>query len=311
MNPQSNASPENSTPQRTGTSTPSPTRPLYWSIRRELWESRAVYLAPLAVAGVLLFGFLLYLFKFPTDLKFEMTAYPEKKHPDILLQPFDFAAGTVMGIAFLIGLLYCVEALNTERRDRSILFWKSLPVSDLTVVLGKASIPFLVVPAVCFGITFVLQGIMLLLSSLVLSASGLKAGMLWDALSFFPSSFYLLYHIFTVHVLWYAPIYGWLLLISAWARRAPLVWAVIPPLAIGIFERLVFHTSHFAEFIGSRFSGGPEMDTSAYDGGFPFHHGVHLTPGHFLMSSGLWIGLVFAAAFLWAAARIRRYREPV
>jgi ABC-2 type transport system permease protein len=311
MNPQPNAVPDSSNSQRTNPLTNSRVRPLYWSIRRELWESRAVYIAPVAVAGVFLLGFLLYLHKFPADLRFEIAAYPEKKHPDILMQPFDFAAAAVMGIAFLVGLLYCIEALNTERRDRSILFWKSLPVSDLTVVLSKASIPFLVVPAVCYGITFVLQSIMLVLSSLVLSASGLGVSLLWNTLNYFPSSFYLLYHIFTVHVLWYAPIYGWLLLISAWARRAPLVWAVIPPLAIGIFERLVFHTSYFGQFIGSRFSGGPEMDTSSMDGGFPFHHGVHLTPGNFLMSPGLWIGLLFTAVFLFAAARIRRYREPV
>jgi ABC-2 type transport system permease protein len=308
MNSPMNTTPDSVTSQRTAAPNAS-VRPLYWSVRRELWESRTVYLAPLAVAGVFLLGFLLYMPKLPSYARPVPGAEIARQH-DSLIQPFDFAAAAVMGIAFIIGLLYCVEALNTERRDRSILFWKSLPVSDLTVVLSKASIPFLVIPAVCFGITFVLQGIMLLLSSLALMASHMSASALWNAVNFFPSSFYLLYHILTVHVLWYAPIYGWLILISAWARRAPLVWAVIPPLAIGMFERLVFHTSHFGEFIGSRFSGGPEMETSNMGGGFPFHHGVHLTPGNFLMSPALWLGLLFAAGFLFAAARIRRYREP-
>ena len=310
MNPPSSATPDSAASPRTAPFANSPVRPLYWSIRRELWETRAVYIGPLAVAAIFLFGFLFYMHKLPGYLSPGMAAYPAQQR-DLLLQPFDFAAAAVMGIAFIVGLLYCIETFYAERRDRSILFWKSLPVSDLAVVLSKASIPFLVVPAVCYAITFVLQLIMLLLSSLVLLANGLSASALWDALNFFPSLFYLLYHIFTVHVLWYAPIYGWLLLISAWARRVPLLWAVLPPLAIGMFERLVFGTSHFGAFIGSRFSGGPEMDTSKMDAAFPFHHGVHLTPGHFLMSPGLWFGLLFAAGFLFAAARIRRYREPV
>jgi ABC-2 type transport system permease protein len=309
MNPQSNPTPQSAASQPGAPLRTSPLRPLYWSIRRELWEVRSIYIAPLAVAAVFLFGFLFFLPHFASVAR--AAAADVNQQDKILLPPFDFAAVAVMGIAFVVGLLYSVEALYAERRDRSILFWKSVPVSDLTVVLAKASIPLLVVPIVCYGVTFILQSIMLVLSSLVLLASGLSVHTLWKTVSFLLSSFYLLYHILTVHVLWYAPIYGWLLLISAWARRAPLLWVILPPMAISIFERLVFHSNHFAEFIGSRFSGGTEMDTSSYDGAFPFHHGVHLTPFNFLMSPGLWIGLVLAAVFLFAAARIRRYREPV
>jgi ABC-2 type transport system permease protein len=286
-----------------------PTNPLYWSIRRELWEYRSVYLAPLAVAGVYLLGFFLYLHKLPSALRAAMAAdaMPQRH---ALVQPFDFAAAAAMGTAFLVGMLYCLDALHAERRDRSILFWKSLPVSDLTTVLAKASIPLLVLPVVSYAITLVLQGIMLLLSTLVLFASGLSPAILWNQLAFFQSSYLLLYHLFTVHVLWYAPIYAYLLLISAWARRTPLLWALLPIGAISVFEMVVFHTAYFVHFIGSRFSGGPEMDASTMGGGFPFHPGVHLTPGHFLMAPGLWIGLLFAAAFLAVAARIRRYRGP-
>ncbi len=125
-----------------------------------------------------------------------------------------------MGAAFIVGMFYCLDALHGERRDRSILFWKSLPVSDLTTVLSKASIPLVILPLLAFAITVVTQWIMLLLSSLVLAGSGPSAGDAMEQLPLFQMSVMLLYHLVTVHVLWYAPIYAWFLLVSGWARRA-------------------------------------------------------------------------------------------
>jgi ABC-2 type transport system permease protein len=113
-----------------------------------------------------------------------------------------------------------------------------------------------------------------------------------------------------VHVLWYAPLYAWLLLISAWSRRTPFLWAALPPFAIAIFERIAFHSSHFAAFLEYRFSGGREA-VNNMRGNFPIDPGTHLSPGTFLATPGLWGGLVFAAIFLVAAARLRRYREPI
>jgi ABC-2 type transport system permease protein len=110
-------------------------------------------------------------------------------------------------------------------------------------------------------------------------------------------------------MLWYAPLYAWLLLISAWARRAPFLWAVLPPLAVGIFEKVAFHTSYFVDFMEYRFSGGREA-VDNMQGNFPLNPGMHLTPGAFLATPGLWIGLALAAVFLFAAARVRRYRDP-
>ena len=145
MSSQANPTQESFDRQRPPTAV-SGRRPLYWSVRRELWENRAIYLAPACVAGVYLFGFLFYLHALPHLVR---AAIPPEavEQRGALLQPFDFAAAAVMGVAFIIGLLYCLEALYGERRDRSLLFWKSLPVSDLTAVLAKASIPLLVVPA--------------------------------------------------------------------------------------------------------------------------------------------------------------------
>ena len=134
-----------------------------------------------------------------------------------------------MGTALIVGIFYSLDALYGERRDRSILFWKSLPVSDLTTVLSKLTIPLVVLPLLSFAISLATQFIMLLLSSVILLGSGVSIATLWTEVSFFHVSLVLLYHLLTVHGLWYAPIYGWLLLVSAWAPRAPFIWAVLPP----------------------------------------------------------------------------------
>jgi ABC-2 type transport system permease protein len=143
-----------------------------------------------------------------------------------------------MGTAFIVGIFYSVDALYGERRDRGILFWKSLPVSDLTAVLSKLTVPLVVLPLLSFAITVATQFAMLLLSSVMLLGSGVNIATLWTEASFFHVSLVLLYHLLTVHGLWYAPIYGWLLLVSAWAPRAPLIWAFLPPFVSAEWRRL-------------------------------------------------------------------------
>jgi ABC-2 type transport system permease protein len=268
-----------------------PTRPLYWSIRRELWENRSIYIAPLAAAAVVLFGFSIWL---TGRLGFGTS-------------PYDFAAGVLMVTQLLVGFFYCIDALNGERRDRSILFWKSLPVSDLTTVLSKAAIPILGLPLLTWAVTFVTQLLMLLLSIIVV---GSPVATSWAQGSFLQMSLLLLYHLITVHGLWHAPFYGWLLMVSAWARRAVFLWAVLPPLAVLALEKIVFGTSHLGDMLIHRFAGGPEAIAMA-SGNMPIDPGTHLTPGHLLASPGLWIGLLITAAFLAAAVRLRRQRGPI
>jgi ABC-2 type transport system permease protein len=286
----------------------SPSRRLYWGLRRELWENRSVYIAPLAVAGLFLFGFLISAIHLPHRMR-ALSALDPAKQRETILEPYDMAAALMLGTFLLVAMFYCVETLQRERRDRSILFWKSLPVSDLTTVAAKASIPFVVLPLLTFTVNVATQFIMLLVGSAVLAGSGLSVGTYWTQVSLMKMSLLLLYHIMTVHVLWSAPIYGWLLLVSAWARRAALLWAVLPPLAIGVLEKLLFNTTYFAAFLGQFFMGsGTEALTAP--GTMPMNPMTHLTPGRFLSTPGLWIGLAVTAAFLAAAVRLRRYRGP-
>jgi ABC-2 type transport system permease protein len=282
----------------------SATRPFYWSVRRELWEYRSIYIAPLAAAAIFLAGFLLSTFRLPR----QMRDLPHLTQHQTIITPYDSIAGLLMLTAMIVGLFYCLEALHGERRDRSILFWKSLPVSDSTAVLAKASIPFVVLPLITFTVTVTAQWIMLLVSSAVLLGNGLSIGTLWTHVSLFPMSLALFYHLLTVHVLWHAPFYGWALLISAWARRATFLWAVLPVLAIGFVEKIAFNTSHFASFLLDRLAGGAEAMTAS--GGMPIDPGMHITLGRYLSTPGLWMGLAFTAICLAGAVRLRRYRGP-
>jgi ABC-2 type transport system permease protein len=280
------------------------TRVLYWSVRRELWENRSIYLAPLAVAGVALFGFSL-------GSIAGIWEKPLRLNPAQPQAPYDMAAGLMMLTGIVVSVFYCLDALHGERRDRSILFWKSLPVSDATTVVAKASIPLVVLPLLTITITFAMQWLMLLMSSAVVLAAGQSVATLWTNVSFLRMSWLMLYHVLTAHALWPAPIYCWLLLVSGWPRRATFLWAALPLVAIGGVEQIAFHTWHFAALVGGRLIGATPTVAATSPNMFPTDPMIHISPGSFLSSPGLWIGLAFAAIFLAAAVRLRRYQGPI
>jgi ABC-2 type transport system permease protein len=215
------------------------------------------------------------------------------------------SAALIMGIALVVGIFYSLDALYGERRDRSILFWKSMPVSDLTTVLSKLAIPLVVIPVLSFAIALVTQFIMLLLASTVLVGSGANIAALWTQESFFRFSLDLFYHMLTVHGLWYAPLYAWLLLVSAAAPRAPFVWAVLPPFVIWGVEKMAFNTTYFLSLLKVRLTGPPDPD-------MPRNADLMSTliPHHFFDQPGLWGGLAVAAVLLAIAVQLRRYRGP-
>ena len=314
MTTPSNAVPESLDSQRIAPAALSATRPLYWSIRRELWENRSIYIAPLAATAVGMLGFLISLIGVPHSKHAQMA--PDAAHQRIMLaMPYSHAAWVLLLTGFIVGVFYSLDALHGERRDRSILFWKSLPVSDLTTVLAKASIPLVVLPLLVFAVIVILQLIMLVLNTAVLLMSGGSASAMLSQLPLFQMELVLLYGV-TVMALWHAPLYAWLLLVSGWARRATFLWAVLPPLAIAAFERIAFRTSYFGSLLIDRLIG---FAANAF--AFQTPDGVpvdphlillaQLTPGKFLSSPGLWVGLAVAAAVLAAAVRLRRYREPI
>src|SRR5437764_11875228 len=150
------------------------TAPFYWSVKREIWENKSIYIAPMIVAGLILVGALISAGHLPDRRRNAMLLDEVHRRAAIEL-PYNIVAGMLIITAFIVGFFYCLDALYGERRERSILFWKSLPVSDVTAVISKATIPLAILPAIVFVIIGVTQFVMLLISSAALMPSGLAS----------------------------------------------------------------------------------------------------------------------------------------
>lgn len=220
----------------------------------------------------------------------------------LLLQ---MAARPLVVLWFLTAGFYLLGTLYDERRDRTILFWKSLPVSDAEVVLAKLSIALLVAPAVALLCISLLH-----LSATALVASACPCGELGPGTVFREArlgsgTLHWLVGVLTQSA-WWLPLWGWLLLVSAVAPRLPIVWALLVPLLTALLERLAFGSSWLWGVLARR------IDSPA----LPVHERVDAVGigqataiGDTLalwLSAELWLGLVAGALFLAATVRLRR-----
>jgi ABC-2 type transport system permease protein len=295
------------------------TRLMVWCVRRELWENRSIIIAPFATAALLIFAVL------SVSVKLIINPHPwGNVNGDIpsvgLWIPYILIAAPVIGVGLIVAVAYCLGALQGERRDRSILFWKSLPVSDLTTVLSKASIAIIVMPLISFVAAMITQLVIFAMILTVVPLFGAKALLVWAGapidyrtvqtlLAGTPIGYLTMSMLYGVlaTALWHAPLYAWLLLVGGWARRMTFVWAIAPVIGLEIFERIVFGTDRLETLLQHRLYGSISIAfTDMTNGDLP-----GLTPGRFLTDPGLWIGLAVAALFLGAAVLLRRYRQPI
>jgi len=293
-------------PERAAPATGSWMRDYLWSVRRELWEHRAIFVVPAAAAALLIVGWLIGAVELHRMLRDD--AHGQVK--GLMGIPLGATALVMMGATFLVALFYCLDALNGERRDRSILFWKSLPLPDLTVVLSKMTVPVVVIPAVCFVATLATQAVLLAMGAIFAWTGVVPIGPMND-LPLLQSTAMLLFHLVALHGLWLAPFYAWLLLASAWAKRAaPLLWALLPPVAIAVVEKIAFGTTYFLKLLERR-SNANGMGTDFLMKSVVEQGMTQLHAGQFLMSPGLWGGLLVAGVFLACAVQLRRWRGPI
>jgi ABC-2 type transport system permease protein len=307
-----------SAPDSPGTDAPAaakrPGEVLLTLVRRELWEHRALWLAPLAVAALLAVVAAIGRVHLQMDNAPDLSSESQRVALFSIIQVV-FAMPLYIVIA-LVGSFYLLDCLYAERKDRSILFWKSLPVSDGLTVCSKLLVGLVVAP---FGV-FALALLAHLVFSAILGArvalGSLPPVITWSSYEWLRTeALMLLATLFGV--LWYAPIAGYLLLVSAWVRRGPVLWATLPFVLGPVLEWVAFGTRYLLSFINYRLGGiwgilGVERLKIISK------HGPHLSVGTALevldfrgalTSIDLWLGLAATAALVYAATRIRRYRD--
>lgn len=282
-------------------------------IRRELWEHRALWIVPLSIAGFVLIAAM-----FPhADVQLDGAdiATPQKY---MAMFALFHAALTIPQFLLLAVLLpyYLLDCLYAERKDRSILFWKALPVSDAQTVLSKVLVALAIVPLGVFVLTLftdiAASGI---LAVRLRNSEMMRVFLRWDTEAWLQTQGLILAALIMI-MLWYAPIAGYLLLVSAWAKRNAFLWAAMPPLVAMLIEKIAFGTTYVFNLLGYRmngiwgtlgFSKGAEKGPSVGE------HAAgmldRIKPLAALENIDLWLGLAVTVALVWLTIRIRRHQD--
>jgi len=300
-----------------------------WLLRRELWEARVVWIAPAICALIVVGGALIVAFG-GGNLRIDgadLAQYQSGMDPQ-QLDGLASLALAAMALPFFVTVLftqffYATDALCSERRDRSILFWKSLPVSDAATVLSKLAIAAIALPVVAALAALASELAVFIIASARLSAVPGLVAHLWQPVVW-GTWLVVLAYLLVASILWYLPLIAWLLLVSAWAPRSPFMYSVLPPLALALGEYIVFRSHWVMSVVGERIgnTGFLARAMGGYDhrGGFgvvvdnqnvtlPHAVSLPLQPLQFLGSPAVWLGVLFAAAAVAGAIWMRRYRD--
>jgi ABC-2 type transport system permease protein len=298
-------------------------------IQREFWEHRGLWIVPLTIAAVMLGAALVF-----GHIQFDFNS-AENHYDGPVPPPLVELVALGWALPFYLAALiqasaYLIDCLYAERRDRSILFWRSMPVTDARAVLVKLLVGLVLVPLGAFliaAVTSLIGSALLVLRNHQVIINGQPIAALWDTLAWLRMQAITFYGLLAA-MLWYAPFAAYLMLASVWARRSPYVWALVPPLLLMLLEHMVFGTHYISRIANGGFN---QFLHLAYD--LPEHGAVagaplllpgdpdpdgigtlqfsrHMpTPLHLLASARLWGGLAAAAGMIALAIRLRRYRD--
>jgi len=284
----------------------------FWLIRRELWENRAILTMP-AVIGLLLV--LVALFgQIQLDAG-DLAQIHEAVtgHGSYLAERLFLAISVVfLLIMGVYSSWYLLDCLSAERRDRSVLFWKSLPISDTATVLSKLGTALLVIPLVYFGFAVLTNLLLALILSIRLRV--LQGVGLWSAGNWFDFELVWLYIIATL-ALWFLPVAAWVMLVSAWARRAVLLWTTLPLLAVMLLEHYFVRSDWFMREVWLRIGYGYLVAAFAIDNETVFSPSTTLrhalSPLAFVSEPETLIGIGVGVALLVATVQVRLRRTEL
>ncbi len=305
-------------------------------IQREFWENRgALRTTPIVIGTLYIIGALMTIF---TTVHFDNNLYSFKEAVRALAEVPAETRGAIMYSSNLLGgsllftitlgvviFFYLLGALYDDRKDRSILFWKSLPASDTMTLLSKLITAMVVAPLIFWVVYVATQIITLLIASALVMYAGENPWTLFLALGQPVKAWFFVLASWLAHSVWALPVYGWLLLVSAFAPRIPLLFAVLPPIVVAVLqvwikflETFTFSGNLFG-IIGKWFANSP-LILSADEGpdkvivslGVPLTEDFDsaVTLGNMLdrlfsqqMLVGLAVAVVFLAGALWFRTR--------
>ena len=213
-------------------------------------------------------------------------------------------------VLLLISIFYALGSLYDERKDRSILFWKSLPISDTSTVLSKFLAITIMAPLFYFAAICLFQVFLLLYVTVAAWFAGSSGIVFWTSSNLFGVFLSTLVSMVFAS-LWLAPLWGWLMLMSAWAKKVAFLWGFLPLGMIMIGEYWVFGTARFALELRDRIVQGFFIQNS-YIQKFEDHPDFDFpvrTFGDAVQSSDFWVGLLVAGVLLAGAIFTRRYRD--
>jgi ABC-2 type transport system permease protein len=319
-----------------------------WLVKREYWEHKGgIFWAPVIAAIVHIvsstLGLLAAVFvthKIETDgrennipsLQELVTKLGDPEHANELsagIQTAFMALGSFpMFVVVFVMFFYCLSSLYDERKDKSILFWKSMPVSDGKTVISKVFTALFIIPAIGIAVSVLTALIMFVIASIAAIMKGVSPAVLWDFVAIAKGVMNVVLSI-PVYAVWALPTIGWLMLCSAWARRVPFLWAVVIPVLsgvlvwmLGLMQIFGLGAGWFWTHIVGRLLGGTVIGIHTL---YSMDAGLISSNTHSLneladllsvganyrafMMPGMWIGAALGLAMIYASVRLRRYRD--
>lgn len=295
-------------------------------LKREIWEHRSIFVTPIAIASIVTLGvlaMLMFASGFAAELDVaifgasNIAGEPERK---AALTGFFLGTSWVFLVALaILTVFYCLDSLYAERKDKSILFWRSLPVTDAETVISKILTAVLVIPLVAVLGIVVTHLVNLIITSIWVSMKGGDAGVLiWGSVAFLDNWFAALI-VVVASAIWMSPFVGWFLLVSAYTKRSPLLMAFLPLILLGLLESIIFRTHVFAENVLARGDGIPLFRSIDVERFFNEEEWrltedatnllVHLDVVQFITSPATWAGIAVCGLLSTGAIYVRRYRD--
>jgi len=304
-------------------------------LQRELWEHRSIYVTPAAIGLIVCLMMItgqVSVSAMGEPLDFVLlgaAAVTENLRATALTGLLTFIS---MPLLFSMGILitfYSLDCLYSERKDRSILFWRSIPITDSETVTSKLLTAFVVIPLVTFLLIIITQLVVLLIASVWVSIRGADAWyLIWSAAPLLDSWTVTFITMLAVP-LWLSPFIGWFLFVSAFTKRAPFLTAFMPLILLPMIETIFLPSSYLATAFANRakfplfsfdVNNMPEPVRIAWESedflsivkaiaesGTSLLSFVDLKA--FFASPGLWAGIIVCGLLATAAIYLRRYRD--